>query len=98
MLQEGKSDWPDIVKSAMETAPVDRMGFWACYGLRPLPSWLSGSQRIILVGDAAHAFPPTIGQGANQAFEDTRSLATLLSKLLPEVPLEQAAVKWQAYR
>lgn len=98
MLQENKADWPDVVQSALEATPVDRMGFWAFYGIPPLPSWLSDSKRVILVGDAAHAIPPTAGQGANQAFEDVRALATLLSKLSPSVPLDKAAAKWQAYR
>lgn len=98
MLQENKDDWPDVVQSALEGMSVDRMGFWAFYGIPPLPSWLSESKRIILVGDSAHAIPPTAGQGANQAFEDVRSLATLLSKLSPDVPLDKAAAKWQTYR
>lgn len=98
MIQENKSDWPDVVQSALEAAPVDRMGFWAFYGIPPLASWLSNSKRIILVGDSAHAIPPTAGQGANQAFEDVRALATLLSKLSPDVPLDKAATQWQTYR
>lgn len=99
MLQENKADWPDVVQSALEATPVDKMGFWAFHGIAPpLESWLSASKRIILVGDAAHAIPPTAGQGANQAFEDVRALATLLARLSPEVPLDRAAEKWQAYR
>ncbi|KAI2629963.1 kynurenine 3-monooxygenase [Hypoxylon sp. NC1633] len=98
MLQENKSDWPDVVQSALEATPVDRMGFWAFHGIPPLASWLSESKRIILVGDAAHAIPPTAGQGANQAFEDVRALATLLSKLSPDAPLDKAAALWQSYR
>ena len=98
MLQENKNDWPDVVQSALEATPVDRMGFWAFYGIPPVPSWLSETKRIILVGDAAHAIPPTAGQGANQAFEDVRSLATLLSRLSEKVPLDKAAARWQSYR
>lgn len=99
MLQENKADWPDVVQTGLEAAPVDQMGFWAFHGIAPpLSSWLSSSKRIILVGDAAHAIPPTAGQGANQAFEDVRALATLLARLSPKVALDKAAEKWQAYR
>ncbi|KAI0179361.1 kynurenine 3-monooxygenase [Hypoxylon sp. FL1284] len=98
MLQENKDDWPDVVRSALEAAPVDKTGFWAFHGIPPLASWLSDSKRVILVGDAAHAIPPTAGQGANQAFEDARSLATLLAELSPDAPLDRAAARWQAYR
>ncbi|KAH8722616.1 kynurenine 3-monooxygenase [Phaeosphaeriaceae sp. PMI808] len=98
MLQENKNEWPDVVQSALEATLVDRMGFWAFYGIPPLTSWLSESKRIILVGDSAHAIPPTAGQGANQSFEDIRSLATLLSKLSEKATLDKAALKWQMYR
>ncbi|KAI1359989.1 kynurenine 3-monooxygenase [Xylaria arbuscula] len=98
MLRENQADWPDIVQSALEAMTVDRMGFWAFYGLPPLSSWLSESKRVILVGDAAHAIPPTVGQGANQAIEDVCALASLLSRISQEVPLDQAATLWQSYR
>ncbi|KAF3767985.1 hypothetical protein M406DRAFT_355801 [Cryphonectria parasitica EP155] len=98
MIHENQADWPDIVQSALEAMPVDRMGFWAFYSLPPLSSWLSESKNIILVGDAAHAIPPTVGQGANQAIEDVYALALLLSKLSPEVPLDNGAALWQFYR
>ncbi|KAI0458233.1 kynurenine 3-monooxygenase [Xylaria acuta] len=71
MFQENGADLPDVVQSALEATPIDRMGFWAFYGIPPLASWLPKSKRIIL--------------GANQAFEDARALATLLAKLSPEV-------------
>lgn len=98
MIHENQADWPDVVQSALEAMSLDRMGCWAFYGLPPLPSWFSKSKRTILVGDAAHAIPPTVGQGANQAIEDVCALASLLSKLSPEVPLDKAAAVWQSYR
>ncbi|KAI0594481.1 kynurenine 3-monooxygenase [Biscogniauxia sp. FL1348] len=98
MLHENQAEWPDVVQSALDAMPLDRMGFWAFYGLPPLSSWLSESKRIILVGDLSHAIPPTVGQGANQAIEDVCALASLLSKLSPEAPLDKAAALWQSYR
>jgi len=36
----------------------------------------SGGRFCVLTGDAAHAMPPFLGQGANQAVQDSYSLAT----------------------
>jgi salicylate hydroxylase len=42
-----------------------------------LPSWTKG--RLTLLGDAAHAMLPHLGQGANQSIEDGMALATILA-------------------
>lgn len=42
---------------------------------------MSSSGRVILIGDAAHAIPPSGGQGAASAFEDAETLAYVLGKL-----------------
>jgi len=46
---------------------------------RPLQSFAKG--RIVLLGDAAHAMTPDLGQGGNQAMEDAATLAALLGPL-----------------
>ena len=43
-----------------------------------LPSWVKG--RVVLLGDAAHAMTPNIGQGAAMAIEDAYVLAEELAK------------------
>ena len=45
----------------------------------PLSSW--GRGRITLLGDAAHAMTPNMGQGACQALEDAVALANCLCRI-----------------
>jgi salicylate hydroxylase len=44
----------------------------------PLPVW--GTDRVVLVGDAAHPAPPSASQGAGQALEDSVTLAACLRR------------------
>ncbi|MEX6687465.1 FAD-dependent monooxygenase [Danxiaibacter flavus] len=46
------------------------------YDFRPIDKWFNG--RIVLIGDAAHATTPNLGQGASQAIEDAWVLAGCL--------------------
>jgi salicylate hydroxylase len=64
---------------------VESCYWWGLYDRRPLASWSNG--RLVLLGDAAHAMLPHLGQGANQAIEDGVALAVLLQGRDPgEVP------------
>ncbi|KAH2369900.1 hypothetical protein KXV98_009378 [Aspergillus fumigatus] len=44
----------------------------------PLSPWVSKGGRMIVIGDAAHAMHPNLGQGANMAIEDAAVVATCL--------------------
>jgi 2-polyprenyl-6-methoxyphenol hydroxylase-like FAD-dependent oxidoreductase len=56
--------------------------------LKPLPRWSSG--RVGLIGDAAHATTPNLGQGGAMAVEDALALADSFSKAgLNETAFEQ---------
>jgi salicylate hydroxylase len=55
---------------------VDTCFWWGLYDRRPLATWTNG--RLALLGDAAHAMLPHLGQGANQAIEDAVALAVFL--------------------
>ncbi|TRX89338.1 hypothetical protein FHL15_009775 [Xylaria flabelliformis] len=82
--------WPDIAKSGMENINHETMNMWPFYTIPQLSNWTSQKhQRVVILGDAAHAIPPTTGQGASQAFEDVMSLALLLSALK-----ENGSLKW----
>lgn len=99
LLSTDASTWPSLVQSALLSVPKATLSIWPFYIVPPLPSWSSPSHhRCIILGDAAHAIPPTAGQGASQAFEDAYSLAALLAKISSETPLEEALAFWEGYR
>jgi salicylate hydroxylase len=75
--------WDPRIVRLLET--VGSCYWWGLYDRRPLATWTSG--RLVLLGDAAHAMLPHLGQGANQAIEDGVALAVLLEGRYPdEVP------------
>lgn len=47
------------------------------YDIKPIKRWYQG--RVVLLGDAAHATTPNLGQGASQAIEDAYMLARCLA-------------------
>ena len=91
--------WPPMVQAAIHGIDMDTVYIWAQFTVPRLESWLSARGRALLVADAAHAIPPTMGQGANQAFEDGYSLALLLAKTAgKEVGLDPVLKFWQGMR
>jgi 2-polyprenyl-6-methoxyphenol hydroxylase-like FAD-dependent oxidoreductase len=63
------------------------------YYLEPLPRWSEG--RVVLVGDAAHATTPGVGQGAAQAIEDA---VVLTARLRGGEDLATALAAYEAIR
>ena len=98
LFQKDMHAWPDVIQSALENINEDTLVVWPFYVIPRLEHWASGGKRVILTGDAAHAMPPTMGQGANQALEDAYTLASLLGNLDEKLDLAKALDLWQAFR
>lgn len=70
--------WHDPIPALLDaTRPADVLHHDVHELRTPLPRFTSG--RVALLGDAAHAMTPNIGQGACQALEDAVTLAAALS-------------------
>lgn len=103
ILRNGFEDsMPDLVKSAIEFAEKDQhvnVFLWPYYILSTLSGWVSrgGKGRVVLIGDAAHAFSPTGGQGAGMAIEDAEDISLILSRI-GSGNVEDALDKWGKWR
>ena len=99
-MRQGSEDYPAIVGRAVSNISADAINLWPFYVVPKLESWASPAGRIVLVGDAAHAIPPTAGQGVNQAFEDVFTFAKVLGKLNGQETsrLQSALRGWQNHR
>jgi 2-polyprenyl-6-methoxyphenol hydroxylase-like FAD-dependent oxidoreductase len=75
-IRERFSGWHQPITAVVEAADESGILRNDVYYLEPLPRWSDG--RVVLVGDAAHATTPGVGQGAAQAIEDAVVLADRL--------------------
>ncbi|WP_276256301.1 FAD-dependent oxidoreductase [Halomontanus rarus] len=74
LLRLHKDDHNEVTEIIRSTD--DRIGKWPVYDLPSLPTWHQGT--VCLIGDAAHATSPHVGQGASLAMEDAIVLAKCL--------------------
>ncbi|MFF0531745.1 FAD-dependent monooxygenase [Nocardia amikacinitolerans] len=70
--------WPDPIPAVLDAVDPDTVLRHDIYDLPALDTFARG--RVVLLGDAAHAMTPNLGQGANQALEDAVTLAAMLGK------------------
>lgn len=74
LLRLHKDDHDEVTEIIRST---DRdIGKWPVYDLPSLSTWYQGT--VCLIGDAAHATSPHVGQGASLAMEDAIVLAKCL--------------------
>ncbi|REC65292.1 monooxygenase [Chryseobacterium flavum] len=71
-------DYEPFILNLIESTPKENIVCHAVTDLTPIPKW--HTDHLCLIGDAAHATTPNMGQGACQAVEDAYILGKLLEK------------------
>ena len=86
-------EFGDLVVQLLETTEPQKIIRTDIFDFAPIKKWYAG--RIVLIGDAAHATTPNLGQGGCQAIEDAYALAKSLKE---NSEPEEAFEKFQAIR
>ena len=83
---------PLWVQQMIQQTPQESIHLDKIYDLQPFSDWYK--DKACLIGDAAHATTPNLGQGACQAIEDVY----VISRLLERYSLEEALSRFPAIR
>ncbi|KAF4311869.1 salicylate hydroxylase [Botryosphaeria dothidea] len=82
-----ENGWDERFKEVVGQTPEKQLVDYKLVWREPLKTWLSGSARIAVIGDAAHCHLPSSGQGGAQALEDGVAIALALQRANGDVPL-----------
>jgi 2-polyprenyl-6-methoxyphenol hydroxylase-like FAD-dependent oxidoreductase len=91
-VQKMFAGFHDPIPEVMSATPSEGLIWTDIVDLEPLAFFTRG--RVVLLGDAAHAVTPDLGQGAGLAIED----ASVLSSLLGRYPVERAFQEYNRQR
>lgn len=70
-------DFPEFIRTIIRSSDSHKFLRNDLYDFEPIDNWVDN--RMVLIGDAAHATTPNLGQGACQAVEDAFALAVSLA-------------------
>ena len=87
------ADFPKPIPDIIRRTPASEIIRVNLYDFAPLEHWAKA--RVVLVGDAAHAMTPNLGQGGAQAIEDAYVLAKVLTR---EGSLDKAFATYEQVR
>ncbi len=91
-LEQYFSDYNSVIKGIIKSTKKEQINTAEISDLKPTNIWYK--ENVCLIGDAAHATTPNMGQGACQAIED----AYVLSECLSKYEVNKAFEKYQKLR
>ena len=77
-LSEMFRGYHDPIRTIIRSTPDDQILWNDIFDLKPVKQYVFGN--VVMIGDAAHATTPNLGQGACQAIEDAVILANCLKE------------------
>jgi len=77
-LADWYADFPSPIPEIIAASSISDVIRTDLFDFPPIPRWCEG--RVVVIGDAAHAMTPNLGQGGAQAIEDAMVLAEELSR------------------
>lgn len=91
-LEGAFAGWHEPIPTLLGQDGGEQTAFLPLEDLCPLPAWQRGA--AVLVGDAAHAMTPNLGQGAAQALLDVAALR----RALVDLPIDEAPAAYERAR
>lgn len=101
LLRRWFANWPAPIGELLAATEPDDLVQQEVCELRPLPrayGFPAGSGGFVLLGDAAHAMPHHLGQGACLAFEDAATLRSVLRDAVPGRQVKEAVDAYSRLR
>ncbi|KAF2093863.1 FAD/NAD(P)-binding domain-containing protein [Rhizodiscina lignyota] len=98
MTEKFGNEWPPYIRQLWEERPPEKMSMHPFYEAPPFEHWSSNHGRIIIIGDAAHAFSPQAGQGAAMALEDAETLAHTIGNVRFTTDHLKLIRSWERHR
>jgi 2-polyprenyl-6-methoxyphenol hydroxylase-like FAD-dependent oxidoreductase len=101
LLRRWFAHWHAPIGELLEHTRPEDLAQRAVRELRPLPrayGFPSGTGGVVLLGDAAHAMPHHLGQGACLAFEDAVTLRSAVAQAAPGPALHAAVEAYSRAR
>ena len=97
-FRRGYEDWGPTAQGVIDAVcrSPDTMYLWPFMRMARLKRWSSEKGRVVILGDAAHALPPSSGQGVNQTLEDVYAFSRLLKDGPPD--MKKSLEFWQQLR